>query len=45
MTWHTITVAAEQLVGMLASIRREGGTVTRSCPCAAGFEVTWTRTG
>lgn len=44
MTWHTVTVSAEQLGGLLARIRREGGTVTRSCPCAAGFEVTWTRT-
>jgi hypothetical protein len=44
MTWHTVTVAAEQLGGLLATIRGEGGTVTRCCPCAAGFEVTWTRT-
>lgn len=41
MTWHTETVSCERLDHLLMSIRRAGGTVTRSCPCSAGVRVTW----
>lgn len=41
MTWHTVVAAEEELQQVLVAIRREGGIVTSSCPCAAGFTLTF----
>lgn len=41
MTWHTVVAAKEQLPVVLGSIRGEGGIITSSCPCQAGFLVTF----
>lgn len=41
MTWHTEVVDADHLQVLLAIIRRIGGTVTRSCPCADGYSITY----
>jgi len=41
MTWHTVVAAAYDFQRLLGSIRIAGGVITRSCPCAAGFLVTY----
>jgi hypothetical protein len=41
MTWHTEVVARDLFQAMLRTIRRAGGIVTGSCPCAAGYRVTY----
>lgn len=41
MTWHTVVAAADELQRLLGAIRTAGGVITRSCPCAAGFRVTY----
>jgi hypothetical protein len=41
MTWHTEVVDAEHFQVLLGAIRRTGGTVTNSCPCPAGYCVTY----
>ena len=44
MTWHTQTVAAEDLASLLARIKAAGGTVAHSRPGPGGVQVTWTTT-
>jgi hypothetical protein len=41
MTWHTVVATVDQLPALLIDIRSTGGTITRSCPCTAGFSVTY----
>jgi hypothetical protein len=41
MTWHTEIVDAEHFQRLLDTVRRTGGTVTNSRPCAAGYSVTY----
>ncbi|MCW2780362.1 MAG: hypothetical protein JWR35_811 [Marmoricola sp.] len=41
MTWHIEVVDADHFGVMLSAIRRTGGTVTRSCPCADGYAITY----
>ena len=41
MTWHTEIIPRDKLQLVLGTIRRTGGIITRSCPCAAGFLVTY----
>jgi hypothetical protein len=41
MTWHTVVVAKDELDRLLVTIRRVGGSVTHSLPCAVGFTVTF----
>lgn len=41
MTWHTVLAATEEFQGLLGAIRTAGGIITRSCPCPAGFLVTY----
>lgn len=42
MTWHNVTVPADRLGALLTTIRKTGGTVTRSQPDGQGVRVTWT---
>jgi hypothetical protein len=42
MTWHTITICADELSQLLGTIREVGGTVTSSRPCPTGYCVTYT---
>ena len=42
MTWHTVTVAEDDLDELLLTIRRDGGTVTHSFPCSTGYTVIYT---
>ena len=37
MTWHTVAAAEDEFQVLLGSIRREGGVITHSRPCATGF--------
>ena len=41
MTWHTVVAATDEFPRLLGAIRTAGGVITRSCPCAAGFLVTY----
>ena len=41
MTWHTVVAAADEFQRHLSAIRAAGGVITGSCPCAAGFRVTY----
>ena len=41
MTWHTVVAAADEFQRHLAVIRTAGGVITGSCPCEAGFRVTY----
>ena len=45
MTWHTAVAAADELQRLLGAIRTAGGVITGSCPCAAGFQVTYVTSG
>jgi hypothetical protein len=45
MTWHTVVAATEELRLVLGTIRTAGGTITSSCPCSAGFLITFVTTG
>lgn len=45
MTWHTIVAAVDEFQVLLSNIRSAGGIVTRSCPCSAGFRVTYVTVG
>jgi hypothetical protein len=45
MTWHTVVVADRELRRVLGTIRTAGGIVISSCPCSAGFRVTFVTTG
>jgi hypothetical protein len=45
MTWHTVIAAKDEFQVLLVTIRRAGGIITRSCPCAAGFRVTYVTIG
>jgi hypothetical protein len=42
MTWHTVVVAVERLAGLVATIRKGGGTITSCRPQSGGVCVTWT---
>ena len=42
MTWHTVTVAQPHLDQLLLTIRRAGGLITHSFPCADGYTVIYT---
>jgi len=41
MTWHTEIVASDLVQAMLRTIRQAGGIITGSCPCQAGYSVTY----
>ena len=41
MTWHTEVVASDLFHAMLRTIRQAGGLITASCPCPAGYSVTY----
>lgn len=41
MTWHSLTVPAEDLALLVAAITWGGGTVTGSRPCPDGVCVTY----
>ena len=41
MTWHTVVAATDEFQRLLGAIRTAGGIITRSCPCPAGFLVTY----
>jgi len=45
MTWHHSLVRTDHLAGLLARIRRTGGTVTSCTPRTGGVLVTWTTRG
>ena len=45
MTWRTDLVPEKKLLTVLSTIRRAGGTVTRSFPCAAGLRITYVTAG
>jgi len=45
MTWHTEIVPEDKLQAALGTIRRTGGIITHSCPCAAGLLITYVITG
>ena len=45
MTWHTEVTTIDRLPALLGNIRGTGGTITRCCPCAAGFSVTYVTDG
>lgn len=45
MTWHTAIAAKNELQVLLGTIRSAGGIITRSCPCSAGFVVTYVTVG
>jgi hypothetical protein len=45
MTWHTVVAAKEELQVLLGTIRGAGGIITRSCPCPAGFLLTYVTPG
>jgi len=42
MSWHTVTVTAEDLNQLLLTIRRAGGSITHSFPAATGYTVIYT---
>lgn len=41
MTWHEVTVAADELALLLVGISVGGGTITNSRPCPGGVAVTY----
>ena len=41
MTWHTVVAAQDEFHVLLSTIRKTGGIITNSCPCPAGFRVTY----
>jgi len=41
MTWPTVVTATDEFQHLLVTIRTAGGVITRSCPCPAGFLVTY----
>lgn len=41
MTWHSVTVPAEELNMLAVAIACGGGTITSSCPCPDGICVTY----
>lgn len=41
MTWHTVFAATDEHQRLLGTIRQTGGVITHSCPCSAGFLVTY----
>ncbi|MDQ4051845.1 MAG: hypothetical protein M3237_03965 [Actinomycetota bacterium] len=41
MTWHTVTVPADELSLLLVAVGCGGGIVTGSHPCADGVSVTY----
>ena len=41
MTWHTVIAARDEFGGLLDKLRSTGSVITSSCPCAAGFQVTY----
>jgi hypothetical protein len=45
MTWHTEVVTCGDFHMLLSTIRRIGGVITSSCPCAAGYRVTYITPG
>ena len=45
MTWHTVIAARDELGGLLDTLRSAGAVITRSCPCTAGFQVTYVTIG
>jgi hypothetical protein len=45
MTWHTAIAAKDEFQALLATIRKARGIITHSCPCSAGFLVTYVTLG
>jgi hypothetical protein len=45
MTWHTVTVLAEELRLFVFAIHHSGGTITSSRPSPGGVSVTYVTTG
>jgi hypothetical protein len=45
MTWHKVVAAGDEFQVLLGNIRSTGGIITRSCPCPAGFLVTYVTLG
>lgn len=45
ITWRTEVAAQDEFQRLLASIRSAGGTITRTCPCPGGFQVTYVTCG
>jgi hypothetical protein len=45
MNWHTVAAAQDEFQVLLGTIRREGGVITHSRPCATGFMVTYVTRG
>ncbi|MFC5730039.1 MULTISPECIES: hypothetical protein [Nocardioides] len=41
MTWHTVFAATGDYQRLLRAIRQEGGVVTGSRPCPAGYVVVY----
>jgi hypothetical protein len=42
VTWHTVTVAEDDLDQLFRTIRRTGGAITHSFPCPDGYTVIYT---
>lgn len=42
MTWHTVTVAEDDLDQLLLTILRAGGSITHSFPTRDGYTVIYT---
>lgn len=42
MTWHTVTVAEDDLDQLLITIRRAGGLIMHSFPTGGGYTVIYT---
>lgn len=42
MTWHSESVARDQLATLLQAIQRSGGTIVSACHRAGAVMVTWT---
>lgn len=45
MTWHTVTVTADQLARVLGDIRHAGGSITHSIPSEIGYTIVYTSLG
>jgi hypothetical protein len=45
MTWHTVIAATDEFGRLLANLRSAGAVITGSCPCTAGFQVTYVTIG
>lgn len=41
MAWHTSTTTRDRLDGLIADIRRQGGTVASCQQCSEGLLITW----